>query len=62
MKKIALILSAVGMILMAASCKTGNNAAASEGSAVNEGPAAGAIVYFNLDRILDEYDMAKITE
>ncbi|MBR4821780.1 MAG: OmpH family outer membrane protein [Bacteroidales bacterium] len=59
MKKIALILSAVGMILMAASCKTGNNAAAaSEGSAVNEGPAAGAIVYFNLDRILDEYDMA----
>lgn len=58
MKKIALILSAVGIILMAASCKTGNNAAASEGSAVNEGPAAGAIVYFNLDRILDEYDMA----
>ena len=58
MKKIALILSAVGMILMAASCKTGNNAAASEGSAVNEGPAAGAIVYFNLDRVLDEYDMA----
>ncbi len=58
MKKIALILSAVGMILMAASCKTGNNAAASEGSAINEGPAAGAIVYFNLDRILDEYDMA----
>ena len=59
MKKIALILSAVGMILMAASCKTGNNAAASsESSAAGEGPAAGAIVYFNLDRVLDEYDMA----
>ncbi|MCR4572029.1 MAG: OmpH family outer membrane protein [Bacteroidales bacterium] len=59
MKKIALILSAVGMILMAASCKTGNNAAASsDSSAAGEGPAAGAIVYFNLDRVLDEYDMA----
>lgn len=59
MKKIALILSAAGMILMAVSCKTGDKAAAAtEGSAVAEGPAAGAIVYFNLDRVLDEYDMA----
>ena len=59
MKKIALIFGAAAFVLAAVSC---NNAKPAEGSAesatADEGPVAGAIVYFNLDRVLDEYDMA----
>ena len=59
MKKIALILSAAAFVLAAVSCNNAKTAeTATEGAAANEGPAAGAIVYFNLDRVLEEYDMA----
>ena len=58
MKRIALIISAAVFVLAAVSCKNAKTAENSNGAATNEGPAAGAIVYFNLDRVLDEYDMA----
>ena len=60
MKKIALILSAVALTLALASCNNGKPAAntAAESAESGNGPAAGAIVYFNLDRVLEEYDMA----
>ena len=60
MKKIALILSAALFSLALASCNNGTNTAgtSAESSESENGPAAGAIVYFNLDRVLEEYDMA----
>ncbi|MBP5567486.1 MAG: hypothetical protein J6X57_08400, partial [Bacteroidales bacterium] len=59
MKRIALIISAAVFVLAAVSCKNAKTAeGAAEGTSVGEGPAEGAIVYFNLDRVLDEYDMA----
>ena len=59
MKKIALILSAAAFVLAAVSCNNAKTAeTANEGTAASEGPAAGAIVYFNLDRVIEEYDMA----
>ena len=58
MKRIALIISAALFVLAAVSCKNAKTAENSDGAAAKEGPAAGAIVYFNLDRVLEEYDMA----
>ena len=60
MKKIALILSAALFSLALASCNNGTTTAgtSAESSESENGPAAGAIVYFNLDRVLEEYDMA----
>lgn len=60
MKKSFILLSAIALSIMAVSCNLAktNKEAAAESTDVQEGPAAGAIVYFNLDRVLDEYDMA----
>ncbi|MBQ9311250.1 MAG: OmpH family outer membrane protein [Bacteroidales bacterium] len=60
MKKIATILSILALTLMAASCNNANKseAGSAETAVSAQGPAAGAIVYFNLDRVLEEYDMA----
>ena len=60
MKKPAILLSAIALCIMAVSCNLfqSNKEAAADNTDVQEGPAAGAIVYFNLDRVLDEYDMA----
>ena len=58
MKKIALIISAAALVFAAVSCKNAKTAEGTAETAVSEGPAAGAIVYFNLDRVLEEYDMA----
>ena len=58
MKKIATILSVLALCLMAASCNETKPAGDAENAVTAEGPAAGAIVYFNLDRVLEEYDMA----
>ncbi|MBO4427290.1 MAG: OmpH family outer membrane protein [Bacteroidales bacterium] len=61
MKRIALLLSIAVLGVLAISCKQlkkaeeGANAEASE---VKAGPEKGSIVYFNLDRVLEEYDMA----
>ena len=58
MKKTAIILAAAGIIaLSAASCNT--PAGQASGTAVADSTIApGSIVYFNLDRVLAEYDMA----
>lgn len=59
MKKTVLLSAAAALILAAVSCNNAKTPEAQAGSTeVNEGPAAGAIVYFNLDRVLEEYDMA----
>ncbi|MBO4596181.1 MAG: OmpH family outer membrane protein [Bacteroidales bacterium] len=61
MKRIALLLSIAALGVLAISCKAGNKAeegANAEASEVKAGPEKGSIVYFNLDRVLEEYDMA----
>ena len=61
MNKISLILGAgsLAAALALTSCSTGNSAPASNASAETS-PAvqSGAIVYFNMDRVISEYDMA----
>ena len=61
MNKIFLILGAgsLAAALALTSCSTGNSAPASNVSAESS-PAvqSGAIVYFNMDRVISEYDMA----
>lgn len=61
MNKIFLILGAgsLAAVLALTSCSTGNSAPASNASAESS-PAvqSGAIVYFNMDRVISEYDMA----
>lgn len=59
MKKTSLILSVMAILGCAAaftSCKSQTTAA--DGTAADGAAAAGSIVYFNLDRVLNEYDMA----
>ena len=61
MKRIALLLSIAALGVLVISCKAGNKAeegANAEASEVKAGPEKGAIVYFNLDRVIEEYDMA----
>lgn len=63
MKKTALLISAIALIFGAVSCKEGqtnaqNNASDKDNdSSVTLAPA-GSIVYFNLDKVIEEYDMA----
>ena len=61
MNKIFLILGAgsLAAALALTSCSTGNSAPAGNASAESS-PAvqSGAIVYFNMDRVISEYDMA----
>lgn len=57
MKKITLIIGTLAAALLLAGCKNG---AATENQATEASntPASGSIVYFNLDKVLEEYDMA----
>lgn len=59
MKKLTLFLSIAAMTAFVA-CNNNNTAAgSSEAAQAGEGAAAaGSIVYFNMDRVLNEYDMA----
>lgn len=59
MKKLTLFLSIAAMTAFVA-CNNNNTAAGSaEAAQAGEGAAAaGSIVYFNMDRVLNEYDMA----
>lgn len=56
MKKTILILSLIATAFTVVSCNNTAAPASTEGSTVNA--QKGAIVYFNLDRILTDYDMA----
>ena len=61
MKRIALLLSIVAFGAFTFSCKNAGQAAAEANAASEEvkaGPEKGAIVFFNLDRVLEEYDYA----
>ncbi len=59
-KTLSGIIAAAGVIaLLSASLTSCNNSAAPAANAAADSTAtAGSIVYFNLDRIIDEYDMA----
>ncbi len=59
-KTLSGIIAAAGAIaLLSASLTSCNNTAApASGEAADSTLTAGAIVYFNLDRVIDEYDMA----
>lgn len=57
MKKITLIIGTVAAALLLAGCKNGATTENQTAQASNA-PASGAIVYFNLDKVLEEYDMA----
>lgn len=57
MKKVLLSMMALACAVILSSCNN-TPAANTEAEAVEDGPQKGAIVYFNLDRVLDEYDMA----
>ena len=56
MKKIALILSTAALALFAVSCNNVSENNSAEGTQAQT--TAGTIVYFNLDTILNQYDMA----
>ena len=61
MKRIALLLSIVALGIFTVSCKNAGTTTAEDkanSEEVKAGPEKGAIVYFNLDRVLEEYDMA----
>lgn len=61
MKKTSLILSAFALVVAAFGFQSCNNAGAGAPAASETSTAAatkGAIVYFNLDKVMNEYDMA----
>lgn len=64
MKKLPLILSTislVGVIVLAIvtfTCKSGKTVSNVNEPSESVSPTTGAVVYFNLDRVLNEYDMA----
>lgn len=52
-------IAAIGAIaLLTSSCNNSSTSNTSESAADNSSIAAGSIVYFNLDKVLEEYDMA----
>lgn len=60
MKRIAIILSIAAVSIVTASCnqKPADKAQDNDQAAAGVTAAAGSIVYFNLDKILQDYDMA----
>ena len=58
MKKTLIVLGAAALVALASSCNQ-NQAAAPEATAAKDSVAvAGSIVYFNMDQVMDGYDMA----
>ena len=58
MKKTLLLLSAAALVAAAVSCNQ-NQSAATENTAAKDSVAvAGSIVYFNMDKVMESYDMA----
>ncbi len=59
MKRTSLLLSVLALAgMLTASCNQPKTAEESQKEAAGTSVAAGSIVYFNLDRVLEEYDMA----
>jgi len=62
MKNTAIILGAMtlagAVTLLLGSCTSSNQAATSNGEETSVATQQGGIVYFNLDRVIEEYDMA----
>ena len=59
MKKALLFISIIASVAVLASCKNNQAAqAGDEAEAAQSGPQKGSIVFFNLDQVINEYDMA----
>ena len=59
MKKVFLFVSIAACLAAFVSCaETGSNNTEAQAEETQEGPAKGAIVFFNLDQVISEYDMA----
>ncbi len=58
MKKTLIVLGAAALVALASSCNQ-NQAAAPQAATTKDSVAvAGSIVYFNMDKVMDGYDMA----
>ncbi len=58
MKKILLIFGAAAMTVIAASCNQTQNVTPAQTAAQDSIAVAGSIVYFNMDKVMEGYDMA----
>ena len=58
MKKTLLFFGVAAAVVFAASCKQNNNGAAEAAPAQDSTAVAGSIVYFNMDKVMQGYDMA----
>ena len=58
MKKTLLLFGVAAAVVLAASCKQNNNGAAEAAPAQDSTAVAGSIVYFNMDKVMQGYDMA----
>ena len=58
MKKVILSMAALACALILSSCNSNNAPATATAEETADGPQKGAIVYFDIDRVMEEYDMA----
>ena len=58
MKKTLIVLGAAALVALASSCNQNQAAAPAASEAKDSVAVAGSIVYFNMDKVMDGYDMA----
>ncbi len=58
MKKTLLVLGAAAMMAFAVSCKQNSATSSTETAAADTTATAGSIVFFNMDKVMEGYDMA----
>jgi outer membrane protein len=58
MKKTLIVCGAAALLALAASCKQNQNTAPAAASAADSTAVAGSIVFFNMDKVMEGYDMA----
>ena len=58
MKKTLLLFGVAAAVVLAASCNQNNNGASQDAPAQDSTAVAGSIVYFNMDKVMQGYDMA----
>ncbi len=58
MKKTLIVCGAAALLALAASCNQNQNAAPATDAAADSSAVAGSIVFFNMDKVMEGYDMA----
>ena len=58
MKKTLIVCGAAALLALTASCKQNQNTAPAAASAADSTAVAGSIVFFNMDKVMEGYDMA----